>query len=370
MSFLKLIFKNPFRKRSRAILSILGIGIGIITIVALGSIMNGLVTGAEDNIHVGGSDFMIIGKMNSSSMEVPTISSNWTSKINNISGVNKVTEVYYGVVFVDGEFIYIDGIDSDKISVNDLKIINGTNFREGKNEIIIGKLAVDKLNKTINDTITMKGKELKIVGIFESGNPATDGEIYSSLPLVQDIMNDEGNVSVLFVKVDKGVDVKNVTKSIEDKYGKNISVITTITDMEGSNDMMSMLNGVKWGISLLAIIVGGIGIINTMIMSVYERTKEIGVLKSIGWSKKRIVGMILGESIVITLTAGIIGSIAGAVLVKLMVTSGILEGMEPVLSISIFLEAIAISLIVGIIGGLYPAIKASNLAPTEAMRHE
>ncbi|MBZ9571079.1 ABC transporter permease [Methanobrevibacter sp. TMH8] len=366
MSFLKLILKNPFRNRSRAILSILGIGIGIITIVALGAITNGLVESAESTLHVGGTDFIVMSPDGTESID-----SEWNSKIKNISGVASATSVYNAALPIEGSgYLSLQGRDPSTVNELKLKIINGTNFKNNSNEIIIGKIAMERFNKTVNDTITTNGEKWKIVGVFESGDPNVDTESFGSLTNVQKFMDDEDKISGLYVKVAKGADVEKITKNIENKYDKNISAVSSISDMESSKDILDMLNGAKWGISLLAILVGGIGIINTMIMSVYERTREIGVLKSVGWSGRRIIGMIVGESIVITLIAGIIGSLVGVIIVELIAASGMLDGMTPILSINIFLEAILISLIVGIVGGLYPAIRASKLPPTEALRYE
>ena len=372
MSFLKLIFKNPFRNKSRAMLSILGIGIGIVTIIALGSITSGLIAGAEDSLHAGGSDFMIMGKDEDSALSSNSpISSDWISKINIIPGVNQTIGMFSDTTpYSDGNYLYYNGVDPKYISVLDLKITKGANFKEGEKEVIMGKLCAERLNKTVNDKIKINNTDLKIVGIYESGNPTMDQDIFTSIAIAQNISGKYGNISGIFVKVDKGADVETVVKSIEKKYKNNVSIIKSIADLEESKEIINTINGAKWGISLLAILVGGIGIINTMIMSVYERTREIGVLKAVGWSSSRILGMIVSESIIITLLSGIVGSICGVILVETIAIVGILEGINPVFSASIFLEAIAISLIVGIIGGLYPAIKASKLPPTEALRYE
>lgn len=366
MSFLKLILKNPFRNRSRALLSILGIGIGIITIIALGAITNGLVESAESTLHAGGTDFIVMSPDGTESIDPE-----WNSKIKNISGVSSVTSVYNSALMMEGSgYLSLQGRDPSTINELKIKIINGTNFKNNSNEIIIGKIAMERYNKTVNDTIHTNGEKWKIVGVFESGDPNIDTESFGSLANIQKFMDDEDKISGLYVKVSRGADVEKITKNIDNKYGENITAVSSISDLESNNNVMSMLNGAKWGISLLAILVGGIGIINTMIMSVFERTREIGVLKSVGWSSRRIIVMIVGESIVITLLAGIFGSIMGVVLVEGIAATGMLEGMVPVFSINIFLEAMLISLIVGIIGGLYPAIKASKLPPTEALRYE
>ena len=136
------------------------------------------------------------------------------------------------------------------------------------------------------------------------------------------------------------------------------------------DDALGSIETATWAISLLAIIIVGLGVINTMFMSVNERTREIGVLKAVGWKEKRILGMILGESIVLTLMAAVVGIIVAVVGVELLSMFFLGDSITPVLSLDTILRALGVAFGVGIIGGLYPAYRASKLAPTEALRYE
>ncbi|MBZ9571319.1 ABC transporter permease [Methanobrevibacter sp. TMH8] len=375
MSFISLIFKNPFRNKSRALLAIIGIGIGIATIVVLGAITAGLTTTMDDTLHAGGSDFSISGKGESASTTNPfgtvTFSEDWVSIINNVSGVKNAAGVYIGMVSLpDSPYFTLIGINSNDTGFADLKITKGKIFNADNDEIVLGKISAEKLNKTVNDTLELNGEDYKITGIFETGDPNQDEGAYAPLASVQELMDDEGNVSMIYVKVDSGANVDQVTKTIEDKYGNNITTVTSISDIETIADALDMVNSASFAISLLAIIIGGIGIINTMIMSVYERTREIGVLKAVGWKGRRILGMILGESIVLTVTSGIVGSVIGVIGVEVLVALGVLGGMTPVFTITTFAQAFGVAILVGLVGGLYPAWRASRLPPTEALRYE
>ena len=236
--------------------------------------------------------------------------------------------------------------------------------------VVLGKIAADNEEKEVGDTILLDDKEFDIVGIYESGNSYQDQGGFTSLENSQKLSDDEGKVSTIYIKVDKGADVEAVEKSIDDKYGDNLTTISSLSDLDMVKNMIDMLNGASLAISILAVVIGAVGIINTMLTSVYERTRELGVLKAVGWSDGKILLMIIGESIVITIVAGIIGSIAGIIGVELIVLSNIMPLLTPVYTVNIFVQAFSIALFVGVIGGIYPALKAVKLPPTEALRYE
>lgn len=260
------------------------------------------------------------------------------------------------------------GINPDKLSLAGIKNINGTAFKNNTAEAIVGAQYAMMNNLSIGDTITIHNTDFKVTGTYETGSIFVDGAIYIPLDTLQNLTGTY-EVSSVLVKTDEGVNDSAVSDKVEDKYYD----LTTLTSEEMSsmmNDVVGILDTVSLAVSGLAIIVGAIGIVNTMVMTVYERTKEIGVLKSIGWKPKRILLMIMGETLVLTTLSGIVGSVFGILVseigVMLIGSDNFSLGFNP----NTFILAFGITIFVGLIGGIYPAYKASKLAPTEALRYE
>lgn len=369
MSFLKFIIKNPFRRKTSAILSIVGIAIGIVVIVALGGITEGLVDTFEDTIHAGGADFQISGKeTGDSAYGTNTIDASWTDRIANISGVEEAYPIYVVLTSVGDDYMNtLIGIDPAGTTMADISIKEGRIFEDNADEVIMGEIYAEDNNYSVGDTIEVNREDFEIVGIYQTGDSNMAGGVFTSISKVGELMDDEDSISNIYVKVEKGEDPQSVADRIDAKYGDNITTITSVMEMEQMADMLNMLQASTWAISLLAIVVGGLGIINTMLMSVFERTREIGVLKAVGWSNKKIITMIVGESLVITIVSAIIGAIVG---VGLCMILGPQIGFTPLFTPKIFIQAFIIAIVVGIVGGIYPALKAVRLPPTEALRYE
>lgn len=374
MSFFKLILRNPFRVKSRAVLSIVGIAVGIMLIVALGGISGGLKAASEDALTIGGTDFMVFPTNMVADDGTPRkINSSYIDDIKNFNGVADLTVVTNYKFFPENSFApeLITGIDPKKIDYFKLKIIDGRIFNNNQSEAIVGKLYAESKNKSVGDTLTVGNEKFKITGIFESGNMQLDHSTATSLDKAQ-FLSKSSEVDNVYVKVDKGKDPEIVKKNFDKEFKKdNLTAISSIEDSEMFKQQLQMINTATWAISLLAVIVGAIGIVNTMIMSIFERIREIGVLKAVGWTKNRILLMIMGESIVLTTVSAIIGSLLAVIGMQLL-TIYLGSGLEFTVKYSaeLFVQAFAVAWVVGLVGGIYPAYKASKMPPTEALRYE
>jgi len=395
MKFRNLIVKNIFRNKSRSLLAIIGIAIGVAAVVGLGMVSDNLSKSTESALTAGAGDFSVIAatEQNSGGGSPPggsggdqLINQTKVDEISKITGVGSAVGVLRSMTDLSnstnttnnssteepGNFrsmTTIIGIDSSSISMDDIVVTNGSVY-SSDSEVIIGKTAAQQMNKTVGSSVTISNKTFKIVGIYETGNYMDDRGIVMSLNSLQNLTGDTGEVSLIVVKANNGTDATTLANKIQQNYPNELTTSTSLSGMERMNNGLDVINSGSWAISLLAMLVGGIIVVITMMKAVSERTREIGVLRAIGWKQKRIIAMIMGESLVLSIIAVLVGLLIAVGIVELLSASKILMGITPSFSIFLFLKGIGVALLLGILGGIYPAYRASRLSPTEALRYE
>ncbi|WP_342458631.1 ABC transporter permease [Methanobacterium sp.] len=405
MKFRNLIIKNIFRNKSRSLLAVFGIAIGVAAVVGLGLVTDNLSASTQKALTAGAADFSVIYGTNSGSGGSEggggpsggmggqqLINESKVSEIQQISGVGNATGVLRTNIDLSdnstnssssnstsesagpqGNFrmnMYsVIGIDSSDLSMDDIVITNGTTYSNG-NEVIIGKTAAQRLNKSIGDTLNISNQTFKIVGTYETGNFQDDQGVVMSLSKLQNLTGDTGEVSLILVKAADGASATDLADTIEQKYPNELSTSTSLSGMDRMNSGLDVINSGSWAVSLLAVIVGGIVVVVTMMKAVSERTREIGVLRAIGWTRQRIMTMILGESLVLSVIAILVGLVVGIGVVEIISATNLMRGIEPAFSAYLLLKGIGVALFLGLVGGIYPAYRASRLAPTEALRYE
>ncbi|MFH1207644.1 MAG: FtsX-like permease family protein [Patescibacteria group bacterium] len=370
MLFLRLIIKNLFNRKTRTILTIVGISIGIATIVIFGMVTNGLTNTLGTAFKPGKADFSV-AKAGVADMIVSIVTDQQIETIRNTEGVEAVVPYVISMTAMQGNpYFIVGGVDPDDVSMLGAHLTDGRIYENG-NEMAIGRITAKNSGLKVGDTLTIKNKGYKIVGIFETGVTLQDGGAATMLAEAQQLQGLKSDqVSIAMVKIKTGYSPRQVADSIE-AADSGLLGIVNVDDYGKIDQGLVVVDSISWVISVLAIVIGGIGVMNTIIMSVFERTREIGVLRALGWKRKRIMAMVLGEAIFIALIAAVIGILLGLGIVWLLMQTSMGRAfLDMSLNVSIFLQALAVAVGVVIFGAAYPAFRASRFSPMEALRYE
>jgi putative ABC transport system permease protein len=256
-------------------------------------------------------------------------------------------------------------------SWSNLKLISGRMPRDGSEQaVVLGKTAAEVLKKKVGDPIQIETSELKVVGIVEGGALVENGSVILSLPLLQEILGSQGKINAIDVRVTTSTNEQEMQELIR-QIQQRVPEVRAVTVSEHLNNSEGyrMVRAMSWGTSLLAVLVGVLGVMNTMLMTVFERTHEICVLLAVGWTRGRIMRMILYESAMLGLVGGIIGVALGAAGVQALgATPGIRGLLQPDLGLPLLGLSVLIAVAVGVLSGLYPAWRSSRLTPSLALQ--
>src|SRR6476660_862651 len=229
--------------------------------------------------------------------------------------------------------------------------------------VVLGQTAAEVLKKKVGDPIQIETKQLTVVGIVKGGALVEDGSVILSLPLLQRIIGSPNQINA--------IDIRMKPSSTEQQIEQLVPEVRAVTVSEhlSHDEGFRLVKAMSWGTSFLAILVGVLGVMNTMLMTVFERTHEICVLLAVGWTRGRIMRMILYEAALLGLFGGIVGLAIGAIGVQVLSATPAIRGLlQPDLSIALLGLSVVIAVAVGISSGLYPAWRSSRLNPSVALQ--
>ena len=397
-----LSFNNLRRRKLRSWLTMLGIFIGIAAVVALISLGQGMQAAIKSEFESFGADKITIqprgtmGPPGSGTSQSTQLTSKDLEVIKRVDGVKGAA----GLILKTGrieykdevEFNFIDGISQDseeKRIVSFYDIGQGRDLKSGDDKKVVvgisyieGKVFNEKLR--LGDKISIEGQEFEIVGVLAKiGNPYDDSAIIMTKDAIKKLYNIEDEESMIYAQVDDVDEIDRVKVDIGhdlrrergEKEGQETFQVTTSAQMlESFSNIFGIVQAVLVGIAGISLVVGGIGIANTMYTSVLERTKEIGTMKAVGAKNSDILLMFLIESGLLGLIGGVIGVAIGIGLSKgaeyfasIALGTNLLQAST---SISLIVEALVFSFVIGAASGVLPAYQASKLKPVDALRYE
>ncbi len=369
MSFAAFVVRNLVRQRARSLLTVLGIGIGITTVIALGAVTGGLRAASVDMAHLGGADFMV-AQMGAADLTFSTLSEAERRLVASQRGVERAWGALLHITRVGpNPFFFAYGVSLRELPRVAGRLSAGHLPRAG-NEIAIGSTAASDIPTRIGGAIEIEGARFTVVGLLESTGTYTDNGGFVSLTALQTLTRKPGVFTAVYVDVSAGANVQAVMRRIA-AASDRFATVRTAEEYSQVDQGLELMDAGNLAVSVLAVLIGGIGVMNTMVMSVFERTREIGILRAVGWRGSRIVRMILGESLVLCLVATLVGVALGLAATRAVVlVPSIGALLQPRYDAALFLRALGIAVVVALAGALYPALRALRLSPMEALRHE
>jgi putative ABC transport system permease protein len=370
MTFFTVVLRGLLRRPLRTGLTLAGISIGIAAVVALVGISRGFEKGWQVGLKARGTDIVVSNK--SGSLTPKPFDASVRDRIAKLPGIAATCNLLVQVTSVeDSDLMILSAREWGGFTWNNLELVSGRMPRDAAEEaVVLGQTAAEVLKKKVGDPIQIETKELKVVGIVKGGAVVEDGSVILSLPLLQGIIGSPNQINAIDVRVTPGTNerqVQQLTQQIQQTVPEVRAV--TVSEHLSHSEGFRLVKAMSWGTSLLAILVGVLGVMNTMLMTVFERTHEICVLLAVGWKRSRIMRMILYESALLGLFGGIIGVTIGVIGVKLLSKApAIRDLLQPDLSPGLFGLSVLIAVAVGIISGLYPAWRSSRLTPSLALQ--
>jgi len=392
IEYLKLAVGNITHRKLRSFLTVLGIVIGITAIISLITVSQGLENFVTEQFEKIGTDRLyVMPAMFGLDLGegLTTDDVDLIKKQPEVEWINPFlmtsTEMTFGNE--DGFIQYAGGVETDDLEKKfedlDVTAAKGRFFKNGeKGVVMLGhKIAYDFFDKEVrvNNQVEVKGKKLRVIGILsEIGNSEDDSAVYFAMEDARELFNKPDEISAIEIKVKPGVDItffadklsKKLEKARDDDF---FSVLTPEQLLEQFGSILNIIQVILGSIAAISLVVGGIGIMNSMYTSVLERTRDIGIMKSIGAKNSAILMVFLTESAILGLIGGIVGIIIGSGF-ALIIDAGAKQAGYAVLSISIdpkvVLGGLLFAIIIGSISGALPAHRASKLKPVEALRFD
>ncbi len=372
MTMFSLVVKNLLTRRARSILTASAVAIGVMTVVALGVLTFSLRETAISILRTGKADFTVaqegVSDLLYSALDVGDL-----QRISAHPEVESAIGVLVATVDLDDEHpLFLElGLEPEGLEEFGVRVVDGRRYAaDAENEVMLGYRIAADLDKGVGDSIDIDDSAFEVVGLFATGQVFGDSAAMMPLRPLQARERKPGALTLAFVRVDPSADIESLRTAIEDE-SPQLATVRTESDFGRVDRNLALLNAANFGGSILALLIGAVGVMNTTLLSFFERTREFGVLRAIGWSRRRLLVLVVGEALIVSLFgagAGVgLGFAAVAFLERLPDLLGV---FRPEFTSAVFGRALGFAFGMTFLGALYPALRAVRLLPIEAVRHE
>ena len=372
MSLAVLILKNLWSKKARSIGIAFAIGVAVMTVVTLTVVSSGLEASAAAVLTLGKADFTV-AQNGVSEILYSNLDQTELRAVQSTPGVHSAVGVLLETEHLNAAnplFIEI-GIPPDQQRQFGVTVVAGRSYTAGAtHEMMLGWRAAQDFGLHVGDRFNANGTWNTVVGIFSTG--ISYGDLGGMFPLtaLQTYNRVPGAVTLVFVQLEPGASITKVEKTITTEHPE-MTTIRTASQFGRADRNLVFLQAAVTGSTILAIVIGAVIVGNTMLLSLFERTREFGLLRAIGWTRRRVVALVVGEGVVLALIGAAVGVglsfAATAALEHLPQLNGVLHANY---TQEAFWRGLYTGLGMAVIGALYPALRAANLKPLKALSRE
>jgi putative ABC transport system permease protein len=372
MTFLGLIVHNLWTKRLRTVLTSLAVAIGVLTVVTLSVVTQSLRGSAAAVLPTGTADFTVAQKSVDGALN-SVIDDAQIARLRSTPGVASAVGALVVLADLNADnpnFLEI-GLEPDSLDSFGVNVIAGRPYTSSADdEVLLGWRAADNLGKQVGDRIDVAGGPKRVVGIYRTGQAFGDGGAMFPLTFLQGHERRAGTVTLGFVRVQPGADIDSIRKVIE-HANPSLATVRSVTEFGRVDRTLDYLDAAGTGAVLLALVIGTVIVMNTMLLSFVERVREFGILRAVGWSRWRLRSLILGEALLISLGGAAFGVALSFGLARLLERLPEIHGiLHTQFTAASFWRALYTAGLIGLLAALFPAVRAGRLQPLSAMRRE
>ncbi|MCO8122156.1 ABC transporter permease [Stieleria sp. TO1_6] len=373
MRFSSLVLKNLTRRPLRTALTLLALTMAVASVVSLRGIAKGFTQSFAGVYQSHGVD-VVVSRQGTADRLSSSVDQTATQQIASIDGVLKADGVLLETLSLEDQQVF--GIPTMGIAA-DSWLRDDFQWREqlGGIELPAKRLSLgihlaDRVGLAVGDTTSIFEEPFTVVGIFESSSVWENGSMIMPLDQLQLLSGRDHQVTYINVLLGDGIDARRAESILSQIHAIDSRLHALTTDeFVGTDTRMQLASAMAWMTSVIALAIGAIGTLNTMMTSVLERTREIGVLRAIGWPRRRVIKMILSESILLAVGASVCGCLLAMLATAAMSRHPAVRGvLTPVIDSRTLLEGTLLALLIGLIGAIVPARRAASVMPTEALR--
>lgn len=369
MIFFRLILTNLRRHRIRSLLSVAGIAFSVAAMLTVVTVLQGAI-GMFSGILSSGAE-MIVFERNVSDLFFSDVPSSAADQIATWPIVEHADRVLFGVVSsADHPIITCFGVTAEDARIGKAQWLQGVSSAFGKrpDDIVLGERAADFMSASMGSMVPIGHGIFHVIGIVKTSNGFEDGGVFMPLPAAQRFFHKEGS-SVITIKLRNREDAHRFKSEVR----RSFPTLIALEDAEFSRSysQFRILKATAWAVGGCGLALGGLGIANTMIMSVFTRIREIAVLRVNGFSNAQIAVTIVGESALVAVSGALLGLLFGAAaLLGLKFVPALHGYIDATIHPGILSIVVLLALLTGIAGAIYPAVYAMRIRAVEALRFE